>query len=289
VTAVTPRFGLRPYLLDRVADRADIAPSDAFVSVTNATLRYAGDGQQPPAVQSLSLKIARGEFAAVVGPSGCGKSTLMKLLSGLVPASEGVVCVAGERVLRPIKIVGMAFQNPALLPWRTVLENVLLPIQIVRPYRHEFRRDRTPFVERATALLSKVGLSGAGDRYVWQLSGGMQQRVSLCRALVHDPDILLLDEPFSALDAFTREELWDTLQALWLQRKCTVLLVTHDLVEAVYLADTIHVMSARPGRIVSSTRVDLCRPRREETRFTGEFTQLVHDVRMQIGHAKAMP
>ena len=257
---------------------------DGFVTVNDVSLHYQGDPSDIPAVRGLSLEIASGEFAAVVGPSGCGKSTLMKLVSGLVCPTVGSVVVDRIEVQRPIKIVGMAFQNPALLPWRTTLENVLLPIQVVRPHRYHFRRDRAAFEEQARKLLAMVGLSGASCLYGWQLSGGMQQRVSLCRALIHEPEVLLLDEPFSALDAFTREELWDTLQALWLQRKCTVLLVTHDLTEAVYLADTIHVMSARPGRITYRVKVDLARPRTEDTRFTTAFTELVHDVRRHIKH-----
>ena len=261
--------------------------SRLMVQVDDASLHYTCDDAQAPAVSGLSLTVARGEFAAVVGPSGCGKSTLMKLISGLALASEGSVRVDGSEVRHPIKIVGMAFQNPALLPWRTVLENVLLPLQIVRPHRRKFRRNLRDYTERGIAMLSKVGLADSRDRYGWQLSGGMQQRVSLCRALIHDPDILLLDEPFGALDAFTREELWDTLQTLWLQRKCTVVLVTHDLVEAVYLADTIHVMSSRPGRIVHSQKIGLPRPRNEDTRFTSEFTQYVHDVRARVRQAKA--
>jgi len=258
----------------------------AFVKVDNASLSYDAPERGIPAIEGLSLEIARGEFAAVVGPSGCGKSTLMKLLSGLVPASAGSVIVDDQEVRRPIKIVGMAFQNPCLLPWRTALENILLPIQIVRPHRRQYRRDPAPFVDTAHALLAKVGLSGISDHYGWQLSGGMQQRVSLCRALIHDPQILLLDEPFGALDAFTREELWDTLQALWQQRRCTVLLVTHDLAEAVYLADTIHVMSSRPGRIVYTTKIDLRRPRVSEVRYEPGFTHYVHDIRSHIALAR---
>ena len=265
----------------REAERAQ-----AFVEVDDAGLRYAGDDSGLPAIDGVTLAIGRGEFAAVVGPSGCGKSTLMKLVSGLVPASTGRVTVDGQAVKGPIKIVGMAFQNPCLLPWRTALENILLPIQIVRPHRAQFRRDRAPFVEAAQALLAKVGLSGIGDRYAWELSGGMQQRVSLCRALIHDPQILLLDEPFGALDAFTREELWDTLQGLRQQRRCTVLLVTHDLVEAVYLADTIHVMSSRPGRVIYTTRIDLPRPRFADLRYRGDFVGYVHDIRTHIGRAR---
>lgn len=256
-----------------------------LVAIDDVTLHYSNETQSAPAVKGLSLNIGKGEFVAVVGPSGCGKSTLMKLVSGLARSTAGTVFVENEQVRRPIKIVGMAFQNPALLPWRTALENVLLPIQIVRPYRHEFRRNRASFVDRAKSLLNKVGLIDVCDQYGWQLSGGMQQRVSLCRALMHDPEILLLDEPFGALDAFTREELWDTLQLLWQQRNCTILLVTHDLVEATYLADTVHVMSPRPGRIIYTEKINLPRPRSQETRFTREFSDCVQKIRQHIGRS----
>jgi NitT/TauT family transport system ATP-binding protein len=163
---------------------------------------------------------------------------------------------------------------------------VLLPLEIVEPHRARFRRDRKEFEARGRALFAKVGLAGAETRYPWQLSGGMQQRVSLCRALIHDPALLLLDEPFAALDAFTREELWETLQTLWLDRSFTVLLVTHDLVESVFLADTVHVVSSRPGRIIFSKRVTLPRPRRPEDRYAPEFVDLVHELRDHIGRAR---
>lgn len=257
-----------------------------FVHIANASLHYGEEGEGTIALKDLSLDIARGEFAAVVGPSGCGKSTLMKLISGLSPCTAGDVRVDGADVTRPLKTVGMAFQNPALLPWRTVLENVLLPIQVVRPHRSEFRRDRTPFIERARGLLSKVGLVGVEDCFGWQLSGGMQQRVSLCRALIHEPEILLLDEPFGALDAFTREELWDVLQGLWLERGFTILLVTHDLPEAVFLASRVHVISSRPGRVIYSTNIDLSRPRQQDVVFTPRFVDYVHDLRSQIGRTR---
>jgi NitT/TauT family transport system ATP-binding protein len=262
------------------------AEAPAFVHIAKATLHYDEEGEGTIALKDLSLDIARGEFAAVVGPSGCGKSTLMKLISGLAMRSAGDVSVDGVDVTRPLKTVGMAFQNPALLPWRTVLENVLLPIQVVRPHRSEFRRDRTPFVARAKALLSKVGLAGVEDRYGWQLSGGMQQRVSLCRALIHEPEILLLDEPFGALDAFTREELWEVLQGLWCERGFTVLLVTHDLPEAVFLASRVHVISSRPGKVIYSTDIDLARPRIQDVVFTPRFVDYVHDLRSHIGRAR---
>jgi NitT/TauT family transport system ATP-binding protein len=181
----------------------------------------------------------------------------------------------------------MAFQNPILLPWRRTLDNVLLPLEIAAPHRSRVRRERAAHAARAQALLAAVGLDGYGDRYPWQLSGGQQQRASLCRALIHEPDLLLLDEPFGALDAFTREELWLVLQDLWLQRRFTVFLVTHDLREAVFLADTVYVMSARPGRILARTEVPLPRPRTLEDTFTSAFTDLYHTVRRHIGPGRA--
>jgi len=168
----------------------------------------------------------------------------------------------------------MAFQNPSLLPWRTTLDNVLLPMEIVEPHRRTFRRDKAKYVEKAEALLETVGLSGFGSRFPWELSGGMQQRASLCRALIHEPPILILDEPFAALDAFTREELWCVMRDLWQAQRFTVILVTHDLREAVFLADTIHVMSARPGRIVDDVVVDLPRPRTFAMMSTERFGSL---------------
>jgi NitT/TauT family transport system ATP-binding protein len=264
----------------------DAGAQTGFVSVEGASLHYGGAEYGVLALKDTSLTIARGECAAVVGPSGCGKSTLMKLVSGLNRPSAGRVVVEGAEVRRPLKIVGMAFQNPALLPWRTTLQNLLLPLEVVRPHRRQIRHERKRYVEHARTLLAKVGLSGVEDRFPWQLSGGMQQRVSLCRALIHDPEILLLDEPFGALDAFTREELWDTLQALWLERRFTILLVTHDLTEAVYLADTVHVMSSRPGRVIYRCDVDLARPRTEEVRYTPAFMDYVHDLRTHISRAR---
>ena len=256
-----------------------------FVIVEDASLHYPG-AEGVLALEGLDLSISQGEFAAMVGPSGCGKSTLMKLISGLNRPTAGRVVVGDIEVKAPLKNVGMAFQNPALLPWRTTLENLLLPLQVVRPHRERFRRERKQYVEKAQTLLAKVGLAGVGNRFPWELSGGMQQRVSLCRALIHQPQILLLDEPFGALDAFTREELWDTLQTLWQEQRFTVLLVTHDLTEAVYLADFAHVISSRPGRVIYSCRIDLPRPRGSEMRYTPVFVDYVHDLRVHIGRAR---
>jgi NitT/TauT family transport system ATP-binding protein len=235
------------------------------------------------AIDEVSLGIRQGEFIAVVGPSGCGKSSLMKLISGLHPPLAGELTVEGRPVTGPLKSVGMAFQNSNLLPWRSALDNVLLPLEIVRPYRNEFRRSRPKFREKALDLLHSVGLRGFTDKYPWELSGGMQQRTSICRALIHEPEILMLDEPFGALDAFTREELWCALRDLQAQRRVTVMLVTHDLREAVFLADTVYVMSSRPGRIMLRRQIDIGRPRELDVTYTQHFQDIVQELRSLIG------
>jgi NitT/TauT family transport system ATP-binding protein len=249
--------------------------TNSFVSIKGVHLAY-GRRDSVQALDGLDLDIKRGEFVAVVGPSGCGKSSLMKLVTGLHPPSEGTIEVDGGEVEGPLKIVGMAFQNPTLLPWRTVLSNIVLPFEVVDEHRYKVRLQRSAYEQRARALLKSVGLHDVEKRYPWQLSGGMQQRVSLCRALVHEPALLLLDEPFGALDAFTREELWDVLQGLWMTRRFTTILVTHDLREAVYLADKVHVMSPRPGHVVASYDIPIARPRRTPTAFQPEFIEIVH-------------
>ena len=257
---------------------------DMMVEIDDVQLTYPGGTL---AVEHLDMRVRRGQFIAVVGPSGCGKSSLMKLASGLVLPSRGGIKVAGQKVRGPVKIVGMAFQNPTLLPWRTTLDNLLLPLEIVQPYRGRFRAEKRQFEADVRALLATVGLDGFAERFPWQLSGGMQQRASLCRALIHQPQLLMLDEPFGALDAFTREELWDVLQDIWMQRGFTTVLVTHDLREAVYLADRVLVMSARPGRIIADHVVDLPRPRNLDTSFLPHFTDLVHELRDLIRAERA--
>jgi NitT/TauT family transport system ATP-binding protein len=194
--------------------------------------------------------------------------------------------VDGRQVSGPLKIVGMAFQAPNLLPWRTTLDNVLLPLEIVEPYRSTLKRNREEYVERAKHLLKTVGLQGNEDKFPWQLSGGMQQRASICRALVHHPKLLMLDEPFGALDAFTREELWCVLRDLWSAQRFTVVLVTHDLREATFLADTVYCMSKRPGRIIARREIDLPRPRDLEVTYTEKFTDIVHELREHIGRIR---
>lgn len=256
--------------------------SAAFVELRDVSLAYGSGAGSTLALTDASMQIRRGEFVAIVGPSGCGKSTVMKLVTGLMPATKGEVWVRGEKVSRPIKGVGMAFQNSTLLPWRTTLQNVLLPLEIVQPYKAQFRSQRAAFAAKAEALLASVGLRDFGAKFPWQLSGGMQQRSNLCRALIHEPEILMLDEPFGALDAFTREELWSIMQALWLERRFTAVLVTHDLREAAYLADTVYVMSKRPGRILYRHSVDIPRPRTLETTFEPHFVDIVHLLREQI-------
>jgi NitT/TauT family transport system ATP-binding protein len=259
----------------------------AFVELSDVTHTYGGMGGGTLAVQGLDVKVNEGEFAAVVGPSGCGKSTLMKLATGLQFPQSGAVLVEGQRVTKPISIVGMAFQNPVMLPWRTTLDNILLPLEIVQPHRSRIRSNKAEYVEKAEKLLASVGLKGQGSKFPWQLSGGMQQRASLCRSLIHDPKLLMLDEPFGALDAFTREELWCVIRDLHAEKKFTVILVTHDLREAVFLADRIYCMSSRPGKIIAEKMVDLPRPRDLEVTYTPGFTDIVHELRGHIAKARA--
>lgn len=271
-------------MLPKAAAAAMTARS-AFVDLSNVSLRY-GAGPETHALEGLTMRVEKGEFAAVVGPSGCGKSSLMKLASGLLPPTAGTVAVAQSVVNGPLKIVGMAFQNSTLLPWRNILDNVMLPLEIVEPHRKRLRGQRPQYEKLARSLLDAVGLSGLEKHQPWMLSGGMQQRANLCRALVHSPRLLMLDEPFGALDAFTREELWGVLQDLWLERRFTCILVTHDLREAAYLADVIFVMSARPGGVIATHRVDLPRPRTVDSTFEPGFVDLVHRIRGQIAEAR---
>ena len=256
-----------------------------FVDFQDVWLAYTEElrQQQHFAVEAIDLKVRQGEFIAIVGPSGCGKSTFMKLTTGLKMPSVGRILIDGQAVTGPLKISGMAFQAPSLSPWRTTVDNVLLPLEIVEPFRSNFKRQRAVYEDRARKLLQKVGLAGYEDKFPWELSGGMQQRASICRALIHEPKMLLLDEPFGALDAFTREELWCILRDLWTEQKFNVILVTHDLRESVFLADTVYVMSRSPGRFVVRREIDLPRPRDLEISYTREFTDIVHELRGHIG------
>ena len=262
--------------------------SDSFIQFENVSHAY-GDLAEVGkfAVENISLNLSKGAFAAIVGPSGCGKSTFMKLTTGLQKPTKGLIKVAGKEVDGPLSFSGMAFQAPTLLPWRTTLDNILLPLEIVEPFRFDFRKKKEEYAQRALSLLESVGLKGYADKFPWQLSGGMQQRASICRALIHQPKMLLLDEPFGALDAFTREELWNILKDLWTEQQFNVILVTHDLREAVYLADTVYVMSKGPGKIVCQREIDLPRPRDLEITYTKEFTDIVHELRGHIGSIRS--
>lgn len=206
------------------------------------------------ALRDINLAVDEGEFVSLVGRSGCGKSTLLRIIAGLVPATEGSVTVEGQSVTKPRRDVAFMFQRPALLPWRNVLANVLLPVEVARG-------DRKAFAERAHELLALVGLTGFEKAMPRELSGGMQQRVSLCRALINDPKVLLMDEPFGALDALTREELSIEVQRICAETNKTVVLVTHSIEEAVFLGDNVVVMTPRPGRILDQVRISSSRPR----------------------------
>ncbi|MEM9160861.1 MAG: ABC transporter ATP-binding protein [Verrucomicrobiota bacterium] len=259
----------------------------AQLEFNEVSVAYRSRGQETLALSPTSLSVEKGDFLAIVGPSGCGKSTLLKLVCELLPPSSGSVDFADEdNGGKPLR-VGMAFQAANLLPWLSVRQNVMLPLKIVSPFKEDYgRKKRGEYRDRVDRLLEQVGLLAFADKQPWELSGGMMQRANLCRALVHDPDLLLLDEPFGALDQFTREELWSTLQDLWLSRKPTVLLVTHDLQESAYLANRICIMSARPGCILEERRVDFTRPRSIETTYEAEFVALVRSLRSRISDTK---
>lgn len=232
-------------------------------------------------LDDLTLGVPENGFTAIVGPSGCGKSTVTRLVAGLLKPDSGTVWLQGEKVTSPRATVGMAFQNPVLLEWRSILKNVMLPLEIVPNDLNQAARET-----RARDLLKLVGLAGFEDKRPSELSGGMRQRASLCRALIHQPSVLILDEPFGALDAFTREELWCIIRDLHAEQGFTVILVTHDLREAVFLADRVFCMSARPGRIIAERHVDLPRPRDLEIMYTAAFTDIVHELRGHIADAR---
>jgi NitT/TauT family transport system ATP-binding protein len=248
------------------------------ISVQELSKSYPGRDGCVHALQQISFSVKEGEFVAIVGPSGCGKSTLLKILAGLILPSKGEACLRGAPINGPRRDIGVVFQSPVLLPWRSVLENVLLPVDVQGLAGDCYRK-------AALELLSLVGLREFAHRYPWELSGGMQQRVAITRALIHDPAMLLMDEPFGALDAMTREQMNLELQRIWLERKKTVLFITHSIPEAVFLADRVLVMTQRPGRITDAVTVDIPRPRRLEAMNLPEFCASVSSIRAQF-HAK---
>ncbi|MEV4188918.1 ABC transporter ATP-binding protein [Streptosporangium canum] len=225
-----------------------------MIRLAGVSRTFTGRSGAVEALRGIDLDVTEGEFVAIVGRSGCGKSTLLRLVAGLLPATEGEITVAGKRVTKARRDIAMLFQRPALLPWRSVLDNVLLPAEIFG-WRRAAHRDR------ARELLDMVGLGGFEKRLPHELSGGMQQRVSLCRSLIGDPRVMLMDEPFSALDALTREELSVELQRLHMENAATIVFVTHSIDEAVLLADRVVVLSPRPGRIRKVVDIGIPRPR----------------------------
>ena len=239
-----------------------------LIAVEDVCRVFTSGAKTVTALDHISCEFHAGNFVSIVGPSGCGKSTLLKIISGLLAASSGTVSVSGRRVSSPVENVGMVFQAPVLLKWRSVLGNILLPVEFAK-------LDVTGHMDKARALIELVGLEGFEEMYPHELSGGMQQRASLCRALVTDPQLLLMDEPFGALDAMTRDELDMELLRIWEERKKTVLFVTHNIQEAVFLSDVVLVMSARPGRLLEKIPIDLPRPRTMEmmsSALFGEYT-----------------
>lgn len=248
---------------------------ESFIDIRSVAKVYQSDtGEDIPALSSVSLKIKQGEFVSLLGPSGCGKTTLMMIMAGLSAASKGEVRIEGKRITDPYTDIGIVFQNAELLEWRTALQNIMLQMEIRK-------LDIDTYIPIAKQLLSQVGLAGFEDRYPDELSGGMKQRVALCRALVHDPDILLMDEPFGALDAMTRDQMNMDLQRIWLEKRKTAILVTHSIDEAVFLSDRVVVMTSRPASVAEDITIDLPRPRKLSVRDSSEFNAYT-------GHIRAM-
>ena len=244
----------------------------ALINIDGVTKTYRSANGPIESLRPLTFDIGDGEFMAIVGPSGCGKSTLLKLVAGLLTVSGGQIRVEGKPVDGPPDNVGIVFQSPVLLAWRSVLDNILLQIEM----RH---LSRAQYLPKAHALLEMTGLKDFARKYPWELSGGMQQRASICRALVHDPAVLLMDEPFGALDAMTREKMNLELQRIWHETKKTVMLITHSIPEAVFLADRVLVMTERPGSIAAIYDVDLPRPRTLAMMADAAFVKLTQTIR----------
>jgi NitT/TauT family transport system ATP-binding protein len=248
----------------------------ASVELQGVSREYATRSGRVLAIENLSMEVREREFVAILGPSGCGKSTLLKMIAGLLRPSRGQILVDGRPVTEPLERLGMVFQSPVLLRWRTAINNVLFPAEALG------RRDEA-MRERALGLLKLVGLQGFEQRYPHELSGGMAQRVSLARALLLDPGLLLMDEPFGALDALTRDEMGFELLRIWQESPKTVLFVTHSISESVLLADRVLVLSARPGRLALNLTVDLPRPRNARMRTLPHFGSIVAGLQEAMG------
>ena len=244
----------------------------SLIDIQDVAKQYDTAGGPIHALDATSLSIATGSFLSIVGPSGCGKTTLLKMIGGLLPPTGGTIRIAGQPVAGPRDDVGIVFQSAVLLPWKTALENILLPIRVRR-------RPTGAEEERAVALMELVGLGGFQGRHPYELSGGMQQRVSICRALIQDPACLLLDEPFGALDALTRENMNVFFNGLWRRTGKTVVLVTHSIQEAVFLSNRVVVMSKRPGAVIDDVAVPFPDERRPELMATPQFGELAAKIR----------
>jgi NitT/TauT family transport system ATP-binding protein len=264
----------------RPAVEAVSAP--AAIDVCGVSKRYrTRSGETIEALADIHLSVRAGEFVTIVGPSGCGKSTLLKLLAGTIRPTAGEMTLRGQKVTGPNRNVGVVFQSPVLLPWRTVMDNLMLPVEVQR-------LPRAKFEARARDYLKLVGLDGFATKYPSELSGGMQQRVGIGRALIHDPAVLLMDEPFGALDAMTREFMNLELLRIWTTSRKTVILVTHSIPESVFLADRVLVMSARPGRIVETIDVALPRPRTLDAINSAEFGRYARAIRRHFQAPEAL-
>lgn len=248
---------------------------EALVRLEGVAKSYGGRDSKIEALADLSFEVGAGEFVVVIGPSGCGKTTLLKLIAGLILPTQGKIILCNKEVNGPIRDVGMVFQTPVLLQWRRVIDNVLLPIEVLGGDRAHYRR-------RALELLEVVGIAEFAERWPWELSAGMQQRASLCRALIHDPPLLLMDEPYAMLDALTREEMDLELLRIWNERRKTVILVTHDIEEAVLLAERIIILTPRPGQIAARVPVELPRPRTSALKEMPEYRRLCSALRDKL-------
>ncbi|MDE0202639.1 MAG: ABC transporter ATP-binding protein [Rhodospirillaceae bacterium] len=252
-------------------------PADALIDIRDVKLTYETKDGRLPVLDGVDMRVPEGGFVAVVGPSGCGKSTLTRLIAGLLEPNAGEVWLHGERVTGPKSSVGMAFQNPVLLEWRSVLRNVTLPLELVAP-----RMPKREKEERALQLLTLVGLEGFERKRPSELSGGMRQRASLCRSIVHKPEVLILDEPFGALDAFTREDLWQTMQKVKSEEPFTGVMITHDLRESIFLADQVIVLSGRPAYTQYTMEVPWKGERDLDLLYTAEGAEMLGELRDQI-------
>ena len=251
-----------------------------YIEIRHLSKRFGTGGDAVLALRDVDVSLDKGSFVSVVGPSGCGKSTLLRIVAGLLPGSEGSVVMDGQTVQGTRRDIGVVFQSSILLPWRTILENVLLPAEVLG-------LEPVAAKKRAMELLQLVRLEGFEHKLPRQLSGGMQQRASIARALLHDPKVLLMDEPFGALDAMTREQMNIELQRIWSESGKTVILITHSIPEAILLGDTVLVMTPRPGALRRVIKVDLPRPRTLDSTGLPEFQRISHEIRELFSHSVA--